>query len=48
LCWAAYYHPSPWYYKLDIDGVPDALDFGAVAPDALWLSWRTDTVTCSD
>ncbi len=48
LCWAAYYRPSPWYYKLDIDGVPDALDFGAVAPDALWLSWRTDTVTCSD
>jgi uncharacterized protein YycO len=48
LCWAAYYHPSPWYYKLDIDGVPGALDFGAVAPDALWLSWRTDTVTCSD
>jgi len=48
LCWSAYYRPSPWYYKLDIDGVPDALDFGAVAPDALWLSWRTDTVTCSD
>jgi uncharacterized protein YycO len=48
LCWAAYYRPSPWYYKLDIDGVPDELDFGAVAPDALWLSWRTDTVTCSD
>ncbi|MBN2097967.1 MAG: hypothetical protein JW753_00065 [Dehalococcoidia bacterium] len=48
LCWAAYYRPSPWYYKLDIDGVPDGLDFGAVAPDALWASWRTDTVTCSD
>jgi len=48
LCWAAYYHPSPWYFKLDIDGVPDGLDFGAVAPDALWASWRTDTVTCSD
>jgi uncharacterized protein YycO len=48
LCWAAYYHPSPWYYKLDIDGVLDALDYGAVAPDALWASWRTDTVTCSD
>ena len=48
LCWAAYYHPSPWYYKLDLDGVPDGLDFGAVAPDALWASWRTGTVTCSD
>jgi hypothetical protein len=48
LCWAAYYHPSPWYYKLDVDGVLDALDYGAVAPDALWASWRTDTVTCSD
>lgn len=48
LCWAAYYRPSPWYFKLDIDGVPDRLDFGAVAPDALWASWRTDTVTCSD
>ncbi|MDM8001096.1 MAG: YiiX/YebB-like N1pC/P60 family cysteine hydrolase [Dehalococcoidia bacterium] len=48
LCWAAYYHPSPWYYKLDLDAVPDAADFGAVAPDALWLSWRTGTVTCSD
>ena len=48
LCWAAYYRPSPWYCKLDIDGVPDGLDFGAVAPDALWASWRTDTVTCSD
>jgi len=48
LCWAAYYRPSPWYYKIDIDAVPDELDFGAVAPDALWLSWRTDTVICSD
>jgi hypothetical protein len=48
LCWAAYYRPSPWYYKLDLDAVPDAVDFGAVAPDALWLSWRTGTVTCSD
>ncbi len=48
LCWAAYYHPSPWYCKLDLDAVPDELDFGAVAPDALWLSWRTDTVICSD
>ena len=48
LCWAAYYRPSPWYCKIDLDAVPDQLDFGAVAPDALWLSWRTDTVTCSD
>jgi uncharacterized protein YycO len=48
LCWAAYYRPSPWYCKLDIDGVLDALDYGAVAPDALWASWRTSTVTCSD
>jgi uncharacterized protein YycO len=48
LCWAAYYRPSPWYYKIDLDAVPDELDFGAVAPDALWLSWRTDTVICSD
>jgi Permuted papain-like amidase enzyme, YaeF/YiiX, C92 family len=48
LCWAAYYHPSPWYYKLDVDGVMDILDYGAVAPDALWASWRTGTATCSD
>lgn len=48
LCWAAYYHPSPLYYKLDVDGVLDTLDYGAVAPDALWASWRTSTVTCSD
>jgi hypothetical protein len=48
LCWAAYYRPSPWYCKIDLDAVPDQLDFGAVAPDALWLSWRTDTVICND
>jgi uncharacterized protein YycO len=48
LCWASYYWPSPWYYALDIDGVPDPVDLGTVSPDALWASWRTDTVTCSD
>lgn len=48
LCWAAYWDKSPWYWKIDIDGIPDNIDFGSVGADAIWASWRTSTVTCSD
>lgn len=48
LCWASYYWTSPWYYAIDIDGISDWIDFGTVGPDAIWCSWRTSTVVCSD
>ena len=45
LDWGGYWHRSPWYAKVDIDGIPDNRDFSTVSPDALFYSWRTYKVT---
>ena len=47
LDWGGYWHRSPWYAKVDIDGIPDRIDFGTVSPDAIVDSWRTYKITGS-
>ncbi len=44
LVWAGYYRTSKWYARIDIDAVPSDT---WVAPDELYASWRTWTVTSS-
>ncbi len=44
LVWAGYYRTSKWYARIDIDANPyDTW----VAPDELYASWRTYTITSS-
>lgn len=44
LVWAGYYRTSKWYARIDIDANPADT---WVAPDELYASWRTWTVTSS-